>query len=73
MKKINEFCIKQIINFSNYKFKFNKFCFGKIEKGFGTIEMVLIIFVLVSLVILFRSSITDLVQKYLKQLDPNFK
>lgn len=41
-------------------------------KGLGTVEVILITFVLVTLVILFRKSIEVVVRKYLNQIDPNF-
>lgn len=42
------------------------------SKGLGTVEVVLITFVLVTLVIMFRGAIGDIVSKYLRQMDPNF-
>lgn len=44
----------------------------KKSKGLGTVEVVLITFVLVTLVIMFRTAIGDVVSKYLRQMDPNF-
>ena len=41
-------------------------------KGLGTVEVILITFVLVTLVIMFRGSIEGVVRKYLNQIDPNF-
>ena len=42
------------------------------SRGLGTVEVVLITFVLVSLVIMFRGAIVGVVAKYLRQIDPNF-
>lgn len=42
------------------------------SKGLGTVEVILITFVLVTLVIMFRGSIEVVVRKYLNQIDPNF-
>lgn len=64
--------------------KFKSFMRGEVEivgdksgnklanSGFGTIELVLIIFVLVTLVILFKDKAIEVVNKYLKQVDPKF-
>lgn len=43
-----------------------------VNKGLGTIELVLIIFVLVTLVIMFKDKAIEVVGKYLQQVDPKF-
>ncbi len=41
------------------------------EEGMGTVEMVLILFVLVGVVMLFREKVEFIVKKYLTDMDPN--
>ncbi len=47
--------------------------FFKQEDGIGTVEMVLILFVLVGVVMIFKSNIETLVNNYFSKMDPNFK
>lgn len=42
------------------------------KRGLGTVEVILITFVLVSLVILFKKGLTDIVRKYIEKIDPQF-
>ncbi|MCK8060822.1 MULTISPECIES: Flp1 family type IVb pilin [unclassified Fusibacter] len=42
-------------------------------RGIGTIEVILIIFILVGVVVMFREKLFDMVDKYLSQLDPDIK
>lgn len=43
------------------------------KKGLGTVEVILITFVLVTLVILFKDGLTSVVRKYIEKIDPNWK
>lgn len=67
MKSLNNMLLS---NFVKVKLYFEDVKSG--QKGLGTVEVILITFVLVSLVIVFRKSITDLVDKYLKKIDPKW-
>lgn len=42
------------------------------EEGIGTVEMILILFVLIGLVIIFKDKLTTLVNSYLDKMDPKF-
>lgn len=42
------------------------------KRGLGTVEVILITFVLVTLVILFRTGLTQVVKKYIDKIDPNW-
>jgi hypothetical protein len=42
-------------------------------KGIGTIEVILIIFILVGVVVMFKEKLMEMVTKYLDQLDPDIK
>ncbi len=42
------------------------------EDGIGTVEMILILFVLVGVVMIFKTNIETMVNKYLTNMDPNF-
>ncbi len=43
------------------------------EEGVGTIELILILFVLVGLVIMFRTELMKIAKSYLNKMDPKFK
>ncbi len=42
------------------------------EDGIGSVEMVLILFVLVGIVMIFKQNIETMVGNYLNNMDPNF-
>ncbi len=42
------------------------------ESGIGTVEMILILFVLIGVVIIFKENIETLVNNYFNKMDPNF-
>ncbi len=42
------------------------------EDGIGTVEMVLILFVLVGVVMVFKNNIDKMVANYFNNMDPNF-
>ncbi len=42
------------------------------EDGIGTVEMILVLFVLVGVVMIFKTNIESMVNKYLSNMDPNF-
>ncbi len=42
------------------------------ESGIGTVEMILILFVLIGVVIIFKDNIEKLVNNYFSKMDPNF-
>lgn len=58
-------------NYARFTLKMDKLRARK-SKGLGTVEVVLITFVLVTLVIMFKGTIGGIVDKYLRQMDPNF-
>lgn len=43
------------------------------DRGVGTLEIILIIFVLIGFVLLFRSKMLELITHYLEQMDPKIK
>lgn len=42
------------------------------EDGIGTVEMILILFVLIGVVIIFKNNIEALVKEYFAKMDPGF-
>ncbi len=42
------------------------------EDGIGTVEMILVLFVLIGVVIIFKQNIEDLVNSYFNNMDPGF-
>ncbi len=42
------------------------------QDGIGTVEMILILFVLIGVVIIFKQNIENLVNQYFSKMDPNF-
>ena len=52
-----------------WKFKLNKYmCY---EDGIGVVEMILLLVVIISLVLIFKESITDLVNDIFKTIEKN--
>lgn len=43
------------------------------DRGVGTLEIILIIFVLIGFVVLFRKAMLELIQKYLLNMDPQIE
>ncbi len=41
------------------------------EDGFGTVEMVIMLFVLITLVIIFRNETMKFIESYFSKMDPN--
>ena len=53
------------------RFKWNKYmCY---EDGIGVVEVILILVVLISLVLIFKSNITDIVNSIFKTISSNVK
>ncbi len=46
--------------------------FWQAEDGIGTVEMILILFVLIGVVIIFKANIESLVNDYFSKMDPGF-
>ncbi len=42
------------------------------EDGIGTVEMILVLFVLIGVVIIFKQNIEELVNGYFSKMDPGF-
>ncbi len=45
--------------------------FLQAEDGFGTVEMVIMLFVLIGLVIIFRNQTVEFINAYFAKMDPN--
>lgn len=43
------------------------------DRGVGTLEIILIIFVLIGFVLLFRTKMLELITHYLEQMDPKIQ
>lgn len=52
-----------------------KYWYGKWtdDRGVGTLEIILIIFVLIGFVLLFRTKMLELITHYLDQMDPKIR
>lgn len=68
---MKDFLISKYI-FMNLAFDNMKERSQKRVKGLGTVEVILITFVLVSLVIIFKESLTGIVRKYTSKIDPKW-